>query len=81
MDHNYILPDVFENNVEEVGVSLNEDVEVIAVTEIYQIIPGVQNRTRIDVVDNLGLKYKRGIIPLYINITRGNRVYLIYRHK
>jgi hypothetical protein len=33
MDHNYILPDGLENNVEEVGVSSDEDVEVAAVPE------------------------------------------------
>jgi hypothetical protein len=70
MDHNYILLDGFENNVEEVGVSSDEDFEVIAVPEIYQIIPGVQNRTRI-YVDNLGFKF-------YKRYARSNRVFLIW---
>jgi hypothetical protein len=29
MDHNYILPDGFKNNIEEVSVSSDKDVEVI----------------------------------------------------
>jgi hypothetical protein len=46
---------------------------VIAVPEIYQIIPGVQNRTSI-YVDNFGLKY-------YKRYARGNRVFFTWGDK
>ncbi|XP_060858630.1 uncharacterized protein LOC132935997 [Metopolophium dirhodum] len=79
VDHDYFLPVVYEDDhkvheeevFEEVEVLEEEEEEeqIVGVSETYTLIPGVHNRSRIN-VHNLGFKY-------YKRHVRGHRVYLV----